>query len=93
MNYGIKLLVIGRTSMRPAQAEAEKPRGFGRTAQPSCPGRLIRVYKAAGRAQLAQFGCVFIFVQPQILKNDSFPSWSLGAKLVLFLASTLVWGF
>lgn len=76
--------------MSPAQAEAEKPGGFGRRARSSCPGSLIRVYRAAGRAQLAQFGCVFIFVQPQILKNDSFPSWSLGAKLALFLASTLV---
>ena len=76
--------------MSPAQAEAEKPGGFGRRARSSCPGSLIRVYRAAGRAQLAQFGCVFIFVQPQILKNDSFPSWSLEAKLALFLASTLV---
>lgn len=52
----------------PHKLKWKDPEALGRRAQPS-PATLessFRVYEAAGRAQMAKFGCVFIFVQPQI---------------------------
>lgn len=39
---------------------------WGEEPSPAALESSFRVYKSAGRAQVAKFGCVFIFVQPQI---------------------------
>lgn len=66
MKRGVELFVIWRTCLPTLKWKDPEAVGGRAPPRPTTLDSSFRVYKEADRAQTAKFGCVFIFVQPQI---------------------------